>query len=160
MKLATRRAALGDEDLLAELNAVVHDLHVAHAPDYFKPVLPAEVATRFRGLLETPTVRIWIADADGAPAGYVAAFLRERPENVFCHPRRWLEINEIAVRPQRRRAGVARALVEVVLRAADADEIAEVELSTWMFNSDAQQAFRRLGFTPRIVRFGMARRHS
>ena len=160
MKVVTRRAVLGDEEVLAELNAVVHDLHVANAPGYFKPTVPGEVAARFRGLLETPAVRIWIADAGGAAAGYVAVFLRERPENLFCHPRRWLEINEIAVRPERRRAGVARALVELVLQAADADEIAEVELSTWVFNSEAQEAFRRLGFTPRVVRFGMVKHHS
>jgi GNAT superfamily N-acetyltransferase len=140
-RVATRRAVLGDEEVLAELNAVVHDLHVTHNPGYFKPTERHEVATWFRALLEMPTVRIWIADVEGAAAGYAAVFLHERPANLFCHPRRWLEINQLAVRPERRRAGVARALVAVVLRAADADEIAEVELSTWVFN-DAASASR------------------
>lgn len=151
---------LGDEAVLAELNAVVHDLHVAHRPGYFKPTERDEVATWFRAHLEMPTVRIWIADVEGAAAGYAAVFLQERPANLFCHARRFLEINQIAVRPERRRAGVARALVDVILRAADADGIAEVELSTWVFNDAAQQAFRRLGFRPRIVRFGMVKHHS
>ena len=33
-------------------------------------------------------------------------------------------------------------------------EIHHVELSSWVFNSGPHQAFRRLGFTPKVVRFG------
>ena len=104
--------------------------------------------------MAAPTSWIWIAEKAGEPVGYVLAFIHERPENVFCTARRWLDIDQIAVRPDQRRHGVARSLVEAVRHAAEAHGIEEVELTCWTFNSDAQEAFRRLGFTPRIARFG------
>jgi len=154
MSVTIRRAILGDEPVLAELNAFVHDFHVGENPAYFKPTIHQDVATWFRGLFEQPSVRIWIAEGGGAAVGYVIALLRERPENVFGRSRRWLEIDQIGVRPGHRRMGIGRALVHLVLEAADHDGIRDVELSTWVFNSGAQEAFRRLGFTPQVVRFG------
>ena len=53
-----------------------------------------------------------------------------------------------------RRKGVGRTLIQVVLQAAEDEGIRDVELSTWVFNISAQEAFRRLGFSPKVVRFG------
>jgi ribosomal protein S18 acetylase RimI-like enzyme len=127
---------------------------VANKPTYFKPAIRQDVVIWFRGLLEMPTARIWIAEDRDAAVGYVIALARERSENVFGRSRRWLEIDQIGVRPGHRRSGIGRSLVHAVLQAADGDGIRDVELSTWAFNSGAQRAFRRLGFTPQVVRFG------
>ena len=152
---ATNRAAVaGDERVLAELNASVQDLHVTNAPAYFKPAALDDVAAWFRELLDKPTTWIWIAERDGEAVGYVLAVVQDRAENAFVRPRQWVEIDQIAVRPDHHRKGLARALVDAVLRAAEAHEIGEVELTCWDFNRDAQEAFRRLGFTPRLARFG------
>jgi GNAT superfamily N-acetyltransferase len=151
---AIRRAARGDEGALAELNAFVQELHVLGNPAYFKPSVHEEVSAWFRSLLEKSTVKIWIAEGDGVPVGFASTFLHERAENAFCRSRRWLEIDQIGVRPEWRRKGIARALVQVVLGAAKAESVHDVELSSWVFNDGAHEAFRRLGFTPRVVRFG------
>ena len=153
MNVTIRRAVVGDEQALTRLNAFVHDLHVASKPLYFKPAVPEDVAAWFKGLLERSTVRIWIAERDGTAVGYVSVFLRERGENIFGHARQWLELDQIGVHPDDRRGGIGRALVDVVLQAAETDRIRDVELSSWAFNKGAQQAFRRLGFTPTVVRF-------
>jgi diamine N-acetyltransferase len=153
-RVTIRRAILGDEPALAELNAFVQDFHVANNPTYFKPSTHDDVVGWFRGLLEMPMARIWIAVDGDTAVGYVIALARERSEHVFGRSRRWLEIDQIGVRPGHRRRGIGRSLVEAVLQAADGDGIRDVELSTWAFNREAQRAFRRLGFTPRVVRFG------
>jgi diamine N-acetyltransferase len=154
MSVTIRRAILGDEPVLAELNAFLQEFHVANNPTYFKPTTPQDVVPWFRGLLEMPTARIWIAEDRNAAVGYVIALARERSENVFSRSRRWIEIDQIGIRPSHRRLGIGRSLVQVVLQAADGDGIRDVELSAWVLNSEAQQAFRRLGFTPKVVRFG------
>jgi ribosomal protein S18 acetylase RimI-like enzyme len=153
MSVTIRRARPDDELVLAELNAFVHDLHVGGSPAYFKPTIPPDVASWFRGLFDQPNVRIWIAEEGGVAVGYVIALLRERTESVFTRARRWLEIDQIGVRPGHRRTGIGRALVQVVLEAGD-NGIHDIELSTWVFNGGAQEASRRLGFTPQVVRFG------
>jgi GNAT superfamily N-acetyltransferase len=150
----TRRAVVGDERTLAELNGFVHDLHLMSNPAYFRPAEAEEVAAWFRGLLENPTVKIWIAEAGALAVGYVSAFRHERAQNPFCRSRRWLEIDQVGVHPDWRRKGIGQALVDVVLQAARDEGIGDVELSSWVFNGDAHAAFRRLGFTPKMVRFG------
>ena len=154
MNVTVRAAGVGDERTLAELNALVQDLHVTNRPAYFKAAAPDEVAAWFRDLLAKAAGWIWIAERDGNAVGYVLALAQERPENPFCHARRWVEIDQLAVRPGHRRAGVARALVEAVRRAAEASEITEVELTCWDFNGSAREVFRKLGFTPRVSRLG------
>jgi GNAT superfamily N-acetyltransferase len=154
MNVTIRRALLGDESLLAELNSFVHELHVTNDPAYFKPAVKGEVAAWFRELLEKPSVRIWIAEDAHEGVGYVSTLHRERAENPFSRSRRWLEIDHIGVRPDYRRRGVGRALIEVALQAAKSGGIRDVELNSWVFNSGAHEAFRRLGFTPKVVRLG------
>jgi ribosomal-protein-alanine N-acetyltransferase len=69
---------------------------------------------------------------------------------------RWLVGEEIhilnlAVRPDRRRAGIGRVLVELVLREADAHG-ADVTLEVRRSNQAAVQLYRSLGFTLRGFR--------
>lgn len=154
MDVMIREAVPGDEDVLAELNAFVQEFHVVNNPSFFRPTDAVEVASWFRGLIETPGARIWIAEQGGSAVGYVVALLRERPANPFCLARRWIELDQIGVRAACRRAGIARRLVDQVLSFARAEAVTEVELSSWSFNPEAHQAFQKLGFAPRIVRFG------
>lgn len=55
--------------------------------------------------------------------------------------------------PAHRRQGVCRALLDRAVTEAKLEGLAEVELSSWAFNTDALAAFRALGFQPRFVRF-------
>jgi len=155
MSTTVRAAALGDEELLAVLNGLVHELHVANRPEYFKPTRAENVSAWFRSLLRQPTVLIWIAEEDGVPVGYVLALLHERPENPFCPARRWCEIDQIAVDDKRRRRGIARTLVQKVFAEVRSRGICDVEMSSWSFNEAAHHAFRRLGFAPKVIRFGL-----
>jgi ribosomal protein S18 acetylase RimI-like enzyme len=154
MTATIRRAVSGDEPVLAELNGFIQELHVRNNPAYFKPTVREDVVAWFQGLLQKPNAWVWIAEEDGVAVGYVSALQRERAESPFSHARRWLEIDHIGVHPEQRRRGLCRALVEVVLEAADDQGLRDVELSSWVFNSGAHEAFRRLGFQPKVVRFG------
>ena len=58
MSVTIRPAVVGDEQALAVLNGVVHDLHVANKPEHFKPVRLDEVASWFKTLIQEPSVRI------------------------------------------------------------------------------------------------------
>jgi len=107
----------------------------------------------YRSLLERPATRAWIAEDDAAPVGYLLALVHDIPENPFVRARRWCEIDQIAVDPDRRRRGIARALVLAALSAAKAEGISRVEASAWAFNDDAHEMFRRLGFVPKVTRF-------
>jgi hypothetical protein len=88
MSVNIRRAAIGDEVLLAGLNRFVQQLHLANRPDHFRPTQSAELATWYRSLLEQPSTRVWIAEQNGLPVGYVVALFHELSENPFARARR------------------------------------------------------------------------
>lgn len=154
MKVTIRQAKVGDEGALARLNAFVQKFHVDHNSAHFRQAKRADVAQWFRGMLEKPTARVWIAEKEGAAVGYVLAVLYDRAANTFCVARRFIELDQIGVRRECRGSGIGRRLVERVLRFARKERIESVELTSWCFNGDAHKAFEKLGFSPKFVRFG------
>jgi GNAT superfamily N-acetyltransferase len=154
MNAHIRLAVLGDERSLADLNAFVQDLHVENEPSYFRPADLEEVASWFRGLIGDPEGQIWIAEVNGKPVGYVYMVLNNHEEDPFSPARRWIEIDQIVVRPEYQRRGIGRSLVKHVIRAAHTKGICDIELASWSFNTSAHEAFRRLGFKPIYICFG------
>lgn len=153
MSLGIRTATPADRAALAGLNDEVHQLHVAHRPDDFKSTSLDELEAHFAELLADGSTTIWIAECDGAAAGYVVVQVRDAPANVFSRARRWWELDAVCVAAKYRRSGVCRALVERVLAEARAQGVADLELQTWAFNHEAQESFRRLGFVPKRTRY-------
>jgi ribosomal protein S18 acetylase RimI-like enzyme len=148
-----RKAEIEDIDVLVDLNRCVHDLHVAAQPSYFKQPERHAVAALFRTRLERSEVQVSIANVGHIASGYIVSVLRERQENALCFARRVVEIEEVAVAPEHRLCGVARALVEHVLAQACEQGVSELELNSWAFNTGAHAAFEALGFRPMMVRF-------
>jgi len=153
MSLTVRLAKRGDEHTLASLNAVAQTLHVQERPADFKPPVEAEVVAWFEQWLEQGAVRIWIADADSQPVGYAVAMMRHLPESPFCPARLWCELDQIAVVPEQRRRGAARALVQAAIDYAAAEGVPELEATSWSFNETAHRMFEKLGFSKKTLRF-------
>src|SRR5262245_31605296 len=129
-----RIADIGDAKVLAKLNAFVQELHLKHRPDHFKETGVSKLEAWYESLLERPTTRAWIAEAQGRPVGYLLAILRDVPENPFTKARAWLEVDQIAVDPNYRRQGVARALVSKAIAYAHEEGADRIEASSWSFN--------------------------
>jgi ribosomal protein S18 acetylase RimI-like enzyme len=142
-----------DAPVLAELSRPVQDLHVSHRPTQFKQTRVEEVRDWFASMLAKPSVTAWLAHVDGHPAGYLLSVTYSRPENPFCLPRAYCEVDQVCVAPQYRRQGVATALFEAVFAHARQTPLESVQLSCWSFNDAAQAAFRSLGFRHITSRF-------
>jgi ribosomal protein S18 acetylase RimI-like enzyme len=150
-----RSAQPCDAGLLARLNATLHAVHLRERPDFFKAPRLAEVEEWFRGLLDKPSTRCWIAEVDASAVGYLLMTEHQRPENVFCRERHWHEIDHIGVEEAFRGQGIARALLETALAVATQTGTNDVELASWSFNSGAHALFERCGFRPRLLRFDL-----
>ena len=153
--LTIRHVTEADVDVLVPLKASLHALHVAHRPDFFKAMKPHKVTTWLRDRLLEDTTAGWLAEDDGVPIGYLLGAWRERPETSYSHPRRWLEIDEIAVDASCRRRGIARALIERCAAEAAEAGVATLELTAWAFNEAAQSVFARTGFEPMLARYAL-----
>jgi len=153
--VTVRRAAAGDVPQLVELNALVQGAHVAAEPAVFKPALPDEVAAWFTAGLDSGSLLAWVAVGGEALVGYVTVLVQERDEHVFCYARARWEVDQLGVRPEWRRRGVARALLGAVAAEAERAGVAQLQLSTWSFNAAALEAWRHLGFEPQVTRFAI-----
>ena len=151
--ITIRPARRGDDEAaLAEIAAVVQQLHFAARPDIFKPVDPSALEAWFRSALKRPRPGITLAQLSGAAVGYAISIDAGREDSAFAHPRRWREVDQLAVLPGYRRRGVARALIADAAASARAAGFPALELNTWAFNEVARTTFRRLGFIERNMR--------
>lgn len=157
MTIQIRRATRDDLNAFLELHAQVHDLHLERRPDQFKQTEDVAIEARFRDWLASPTAKIWLAELPGSVVGCAVEVHCQKPESAYSPPRRWCEIDQIAVDRNHRRAGVATALMQAVIDSAHAAGIQEIELSSWAFNQDAHRAFEALGFAPKYIRFELKR---
>ena len=99
---------------------------------------------------------MWIAEEQGTPVGYVLAMFQHVPAGPFTQTKDWCEIDQIAVDSNHRRRGIARALVLKAIAEAKAEGIHKVEATSWAFNEETHEVLRRLGFTPKVVRFELS----
>jgi diamine N-acetyltransferase len=149
-----RLATVEDASILGRLNQDVQRLHANAAPHFFKqPDNVTHVVHDFEeNLLTDPHGRIFIAENDGEPAGYICAFIVQRTETPYTFAQQFAHIGQLSVKPAFRKRGCGRALVQVVFDLARSENIVRVTLDTWAFNTEAQQFFARVGFKPVVYR--------
>ncbi len=153
--MSVRRATKADVGRLADLNTEVHDLHVAHLPYFFKPARPEDLTAFFERMLEAPEAWVFVACEGQEVVGYMVLVLRERPENEFALPQRWLYIDQIGVTEAHRRRGHAAALVDRARGVAKEYGLERIELDTYAFNERAQAFFRSQGFQDHMIKMKM-----
>jgi GNAT superfamily N-acetyltransferase len=127
-RLRIRRALTGDDGVLGELNAYVHQAHAAAMPDEYRPYATDAAAHYFAGVVEDDSHPIWIAEVDNFPVAYLEAEVRSRPDNPFTTELRVLYVHQLAVAEHARRLGVGRALMLVAESTAPTLACTEVRL--------------------------------
>jgi GNAT superfamily N-acetyltransferase len=64
----------------------------------------------------------------------------------FVVPRRYVEIDNMAVKPSSQRKGIGRALVDAADKWARTKDITKLTLKVYEFNHNAQAFYRAMGF--------------
>ncbi len=105
-----------------------------------------EVERLVAAILGDPDARAWVWDEDGAVAG-VCIVRIDRAPPILRETRR-AEITDVGVSPERRRQGIARALVAQALAWVRSRDVERVEVRVAARNPEAQAFWRRLGFDP------------
>jgi ribosomal protein S18 acetylase RimI-like enzyme len=149
-----RQATQEDAPLLSSLCADVQRLHAEHYPQLFKQPDRDDFAVAFfTEMLADPAVTIYIAEANGAGAGYVFCKRFERPENVFNFAFRFLQIEHISVRTAGRRRGIGTGLMAQAEALAKELGVTLMQLDSWEFNTTAHDFFESQGFEKFDYRF-------
>ena len=149
-----RQATPSDSLLLSSLCRDVQSLHAEYHPGIFKIPQSDDFAVAFFDeVLVDPMARIFILEKNGQALGYVLCKLMERPESPFTFTLRYLQIDQISVRPEARGQGIGGALIKQAERFANELDVQRIQLDSWDFNVRAHAFFERLGFKKFHFRF-------
>jgi ribosomal protein S18 acetylase RimI-like enzyme len=121
--------------------------HVDLLPDRFQMVEPVMSRPWFDALLAQPDATLQVAVVSGAVVGVILLIESVSVDAAFQRPRRYLEVDELAVLPQYRRQGIGRRLMETVEQIAAARGIDTIELHVWEANSQALAFYDSLGYS-------------
>lgn len=95
-------------------------------------------------LAGVPDRRLYLVATDGPVVGYAGLAWADDTADIMT----------VAVRPQRARQGIGRALLDALLGAAHARRVREVLLEVRADNQPAQALYERAGFVPIARRRG------
>jgi ribosomal protein S18 acetylase RimI-like enzyme len=142
-----RQATATDGLLLSSLCMDVQSLHARNYPDLFKMPESDDFAVSFFDvILADPAMSIFIAEENGQALGYIVCKLIERQENPFKFATRFLEVDQISVRPSAQGRGIGAALIKQAEVLAEKSNVQRIHLDSWGFNTDAHRFFEKMGF--------------
>jgi diamine N-acetyltransferase len=144
-----RRATSDDIPEILPLWRELMDMHAEMEP-MFRPVEGAEEKFRvfISSTLANENFCVWVAEVEGAIAGYVIVSMSMTPE-VFVIRRR-LYIQDMVVALPFRRMGIARALMNEVLHFAQEKGIEKMDLLVAVRNEAANRFWESVGFKPAL----------
>ena len=107
------------------------------------------------GRIEGPDSTMFVAEDVTGLLGFCMALVQHRPATPVRDERRLVEIDEIVVRADRRRCGVATALLDAATAwGRDQPGVTAVELNVWDFNDEARAFYEARGFGTLVRRMG------
>ncbi len=118
----------------ADLDAIMEIENLCFITPWSRASMEAEVENR--------GARYTVCEIDGKIVGYVGMWL------VFDEG----HITNIAVHPDHRRQGIARALMDEMIALAHEYEMNAMYLEVRVGNTPAKELYKKLGFKPYLVR--------
>jgi len=151
-----RRAERNDLPSIATLTVEVHRLHFNARPDYFCADDQQSLESNLVQVFEDSSAMFWVIEELGEVVAYTAVRVRQTEAGPYTIARTWWEVDQLCVAASQRKRGLGRTLMTAIADEAKRAGVPTLELACWSFNQDAQRAFARLGFVPKVTRFELS----
>ncbi|MFT3952697.1 MAG: GNAT family N-acetyltransferase [Oscillospiraceae bacterium] len=145
-----RFAQEADLAQIAEIFAQLHAVHTEIRPDIYKNPGADYFRNESEKMLADENQKLFVAEADGVIAGYVALWVYDRESEIHVS-RKLCKVEHLAVRTGMRRTGVGRRIMEFVAHYAAECNCRAIELGVWAENFDAVNYYAACGFASRII---------
>jgi GNAT superfamily N-acetyltransferase len=132
--------------VLLSLNRSVHEWHITHFPDRFKPDTNENLYKYFMNSLANEMFFHFIAMYDTKPIGFIQAELCNQKETTFRYSQKLIYVHIVTVQDEFKRRGIAKMLFDKILEVAQLHNVKRIELDHWDGNNEAV-AFTKLGFS-------------
>lgn len=155
MDIRIRPATEEDYDGINRVFADELAHHAALLPHRFQVTEPVMTRPWFFDVLAHPNKALRVAVVDGRLVGLILLLESVSLDDPIYRPRRYLEVDEIAVLVEYRGQGIGRRLMETAEHIAVERNIDTIELDVWQANAQAVAFYDHLGY--RTIRCRMAR---
>lgn len=145
MAAITRHAVLADYPAVERLAAEILISHATALPDIYRVVEPALPESRFRDLLIGAATALFVAEHDGAIAGYAECALMPASANTAIAPQVRATIDTIVVAAAMQGMGIGQALFDACAAWAKGRGARSLVLNVWEFNARAIAFYERRG---------------
>lgn len=155
MDLVIREALEDDLETVVDLWEELLEYHRTIDSSYWAPARDARetMLQWWRQAPEDADRLLLVAEVQGEVVGFVHGTLANTPPPIEDRP--FVGISDIAVRADRRRRGIGRALIDALSEGFAEREPQELRLSVALRNDAAVAFYGELGFEP--VTYGMRR---
>ena len=143
---AIREATKADFDGVGKVFAEELEHHIDLLPGRFQMADPIMTSKWYDELLFNPDKTLLVAEMGEKIAGLVLIQLKRSSDNPIYRPRRFADIDELAVAKRYRGQGIGRALMDAAHKFIRSQGIDEVELDVWERNSGAIAFYEKLGY--------------
>jgi GNAT superfamily N-acetyltransferase len=142
-----RAASLNDREVLQALWREIDGLHTRIVPSFFGWT-ENRSESELRRALGDPTEMVLVAEAPGdGVRGLSHLLLYDTPAGEGRRPVRRVHLDSLVVQPEFRRLGCGRALVEASRGWARKKGAAQMVLTVWDGNPEAERFYASLGFS-------------
>jgi len=147
MKLAVRKATVGDYNSFCDLIDVVDSLHRENLPHIFKKTDdPVRKLDYFTGLISDENAGLFVAETEGIIVGFVHALVKDAPDIPIFVPRYFTVVDNIVVKPGFQNHGIGELLMDKMQVWSIAKGATSIELNVYEFNSNAISFYARCGY--------------
>ena len=145
-----RFADEADFEAVNRLARQVHELHVQWRPDLFRSVQYPITPEEFSALLQEQ--RLLLAQKDGTVVAY-AVFAMQEFDIPKLMPQKTLKLEEICVEEAYRRQGIAKALLQELMRLGKAAGCTDLHLTCDPHNAAGIAFYESLGMQPKVIQY-------
>ena len=134
-------------DRIAALWSLITDHHASLDPLFRMrrgPVAEGELRELLRALRRDPDAEFFVCDVEGTPVGLCIVRIDHAPPILEETER--AEISDVGVRPEWRRRGIARRLVEAAQAWVRERGVARIEIQVASGNREGQAFWRAMGY--------------
>jgi ribonuclease HI/ribosomal protein S18 acetylase RimI-like enzyme len=142
-----RPAAKSDFNSIVEIMAETEKLHVAAVPRVFRTISSEQKIEDLGHTLADRTTGFLVAEAQGKILGYIQLSARESEDVHMLKARRYVKVQDVAVKEEFRRSGAGSALMNGAEAWAKAKGIDVIELNVWEFNNGAFLFYQTMGYS-------------
>ncbi len=144
-----RRAEETDFAAVCSLYALLHRIHANNHPQVFAPTDESPLTRLdFRAALAAKDVLVLVVERAGDVIAAAQASVAYPSDTAEMRPRRTVYVSHLVTRPDARRQGHGRALMNAIAEWARAKESDMVQLWVWEGNTEASAFYRALGYGP------------